>query len=144
MSPSPPTTVREAREQLRVVTGVTMADPVELGEEVARFPPKTSHTVVMREALRHALAAPGLDVCADVFSHKGIWERFAHLCIDPAWKVDPATGIILDRPLEPTGIADIGASTRSAFERDRAKREAAAKRDLNRGTKRQDRTASDH
>lgn len=125
------TTVQQAlREYLRLVEGVGMADPVDAGEELQRYPPGTSLTVVRRDLVRLAMASRGVDYSIDCFCHRGIWERFVSVRYEPGWEVDPATGIISGKPVEsPTpGDAATIARDREIFEGERAKRQAAARR----------------
>lgn len=85
---------REVRETIRVVIGAGVGDPVSLGEEVARFAPGTSLTVVRAEMVRVAMANRGCDVAIDVFCHKVIWERVVSTCYAEGLKVTAGTGVI--------------------------------------------------
>ncbi len=141
------TTVQNALvETLRVVLGVSIADPVELGEEVARYEPGTGLDVVRRELVRLAMESRGVDFCIDVYSHKGIWERFAHVCYDVSNEIDPATGVILNRTECDTDRtpAELIESEKARFEHDRAKRAAQTKRAANRGQKVDQKSATNH
>jgi hypothetical protein len=141
-----PTTVHEQRELLRVVMCVGIGDSVEFGEEVKRYPPGTSLTVIRADMIGFADDNRGVDYCIDVYSHKGIWERFVHVCYDPAWKIDRATGIILERPSEPHAVsdADMIAAERTKFEAEREKRRVILARRARRGQGKATRTATDH
>lgn len=136
----------DVREEIRIVICAGMCDPIELGEEVARFPPGTGLDVVRLEMIRIADESRGVDVSVDVFCHKLIWERFVSVCYEPGWKIDPATGIILERdePVADMTAADLARLERGRFEHERARRVTAQKRRENRGHGKVEKTATSH
>jgi hypothetical protein len=124
-----------------------MNDPVELGEEVARYEPGTSLTAVRLDVIRLASESRGVDFAVDVYSHKGIWERFVHVCYTERDEIDPQTGWILNpetvKQTERTP-AEVIAAEKERFEHDRAKRERQAKAAANRGQKTEAKSATNH
>ena len=148
----PAGTERPIREELRIVECVGMSDPIDHGEPVAEFPPGTGFSVIQTVLVELAMANRGVDYSVDVFSHKAIWERFASVRYEAGWTVEPVTGIILSRGDSGPGPdaraelkpAEVIEQERAHFEKDRARRLAAASREVNRAQKPTKRTAQDH
>lgn len=131
-------------ECVRVVACAALGDSVDEGEEIARFPAGTELQTVRRTVIANALASRGVPYSADVFTHKGVWERFLTVRYEPSWMVDEATGIILEgRTERPESDEAALAREREAFERERAKRNALQSRRA-RAAEKYTKSGSDH
>lgn len=139
------TTVQNAAvEVVRVVACAELGDSIEAGEEIGRFPAGTDLQKVRRFTLAHAVGSPGVSYSLDVFSHKGVWERFATIRVEPGTTVDPDTGIILEgRATECIGDESALKLEREAFDRARAARNSQHKRRATAAEK-YEKTGSDH
>lgn len=123
-----------------------MGDPIDAGEVIREYPPGTPTSAIHADMVNAANATRGVAFSVDVFSFKLFWERFMSVSYEPGWQVEPNTGIILERH-EPAPAIDtrshIGRE-RAAFDRDKAKRETAARRAANRGQSKTAKTATNH
>lgn len=139
------TTVQaEFVESLRVVACAAVGDGIDEGEEIARFPRGTSLAHVRKLLVEQAESNRGVSFAADVFTHKGVWERFVSVCYEPHWAIDKATGIILEGRAAPTDtVAAFVSREREAFERERGKRVSVHNRRA-RAAEKYVKTGSDH
>lgn len=134
---------------MRIVEGVALRDPTELGEEVARFPPGSAMGDVHAELVRLASANRGVDYSVDVVNSLGfspLWQRFLSACYEPEWIVEPRTGIIESKPeqLAKRSVADHVAVERAKFDGARAKAKAKHARAAGRSQPKAAKTATNH